>query len=528
MKKITLFILFYIFSTSSYAQSFLGTPIKWTTLIQNEAESSEPNELTATVYANNIISAFTLNLGEQVIVAHIQNLNDGWVLTSIKTSTGEINWKSVVTKTTDGIRSLPTYLYQSSSTTIDLIGYEMTLDTPNSFGEIGYLFRSKISLIDGSILETDRPKEEDGGTFLLNANGVPAKMVHRPENDSFFLAEHSANYSITPTGMWKLVEADSNCLQLSPPEYLTATNTSNDAYQYQALGLSRTEDDGYMLLLRELNDSGEDTNYVELVKLNEEKEVQWKKNIVEDIGTEGFLVPSNSSGYMIYGNLNAGTNPSDSYISKFDENGNILWIKTIGTENRLRYGTALITEEGYLLGGIRDKQEAFLLKCDEEGNINEVANWKVSGEGDEQKMRFERAIELQNGDLMAFMYVYRDTIINIASPFGGTITSDIGKNYIALIEKDDLTTDIEGVQEYDTVLQLSPNPSSDFVQLSFPQTVEGVVRFYNTQGQLLKSVAIRKEQTKSVSIGDLTDGLYFVQWEDADKTMTTQSLLIQR
>lgn len=531
----SIIILLPLFSIAQSVPIFSGTSIEWTTLIQNETESAEPESLTGVVMQDNIISTFMIDLGEQVVVAYEQGVNGGWMLTSVNSTTGQINWKTVVTKATHGFRSFPAYIYQSSPTTIELIGYEMVAEEPNTFGEVSYLFRSKISLEDGTVLQTHCPKYEDGGTLIFNLGLNMANIVHEPDTDSFFLGEFQRVVDDEHIGTWRLFEADSNCLRSDYEEHLVASSTLNqeeDTYSYDFRTLTKTNDKGYMMLLQEWDamDFENPNHFIELGKLNQGGELEWKKDITSQVGLGGELVNSTSDGYMVYGRWTVGALPFETdrpyYISKFDDSGEFLWRQTFGAEDKFYYGTTLQTQEGYLLTGVREEEESFILKSDEEGNVNEVANWKVNGDTNTNKMILRRAIELQNGNIMACLKVYRDSIITF--PSGLTSSSAIGRQYIILIEKDALFTDIEEPISVNSALQLYPNPSKDRVNITLPTTSTGVLRFYNTHGQLQQETMIEGKQNLSISIGDFTEGLYYVHWSGEKGETMVQPLSIHR
>ena len=484
---------------------------------------------------DNIISTFMIDLGEQVVVAYEQGVNGGWMLTSVNSKTGEINWKTVVTKATHSLRSFPAYIYQSSPTTIELVGYEMVAEEPNTFGEVSYLFRSKISLEDGTVLQTLCPKYEDGGTLIFNLGLNMANIVHQPDTDSFFLGEFQRVVDGEHIGTWRLFEADSNCLRSNYEEHLVASSTLNeeeDNYAYDFRTLTRANDKGYIMLLQEWDatDFESPTHFIELGKLNREGVLEWKKDITSQVGLGGRLVNSTSDGYMVYGRWTLGALPFEvdrpHFISKFNKNGNFLWRKTFDAEDKFYYGTTLQTEEGYLLAGVRDEKESFILKSDEEGNVTEVANWKVNGETNMNKMVLRRTIELQNGNIIGCLKVYRDSLITF--PSGLTSSSSIGQQYIVLIEKDALFTDIEDVAQTNLALQLYPNPTKDKVNITFSITSTGVLRLFNTHGQLQQTITVEGKQSLSVPIEGLGNGLYYVHWSGEKGETMVKPLSIHR
>ncbi len=528
-----IFILY--FSLSLNAQSapdFSGSPIKWLHFSQNKTESTEFSTVTGVVMADLLYPTYVLDLGENIYLVYEQPLVEGWIILKIETETGEVVWSKVVTRKTDNIPSFPVYLHQSSPNTLDLVGYERGSDPELQSIYSSHLFRSRISMEDGSVLETYNPTWQEGGTFVVNNGGAIASLVHNPNKDSFLIVEGLTNIQISPAGVWRFVHANSICIETQEHTFITGNRILNEddgIYQDRVSGLEYLEEGGYILLLEEfqVDDFQNPTNYLELVKLNDNKEVEWRKVITEQSGIGAQLVVSNTSGYMVYGRLNQGSIPYDSdrpyYVSKFDENGDFLWRSDIEASNKIIYASSLQTEDGYLLAGVREDTEGFLWKCDEEGNLHEIANWKLENEVIDKRIDMYRAQELHTGDMMVQFSIDHDTIYQ--SPWG-PLDNIIKKHYVVVFGKNDLFTDIEEPIANSLALTLYPNPSHDKVNITLPRVSTGTLQFYNTQGQLQRTVEVEGKQHLTISIEGLVNGLYYVHWSGEKGETMVKPLVI--
>ena len=76
------------------------------------------------------------------------------------------------------------------------------------------------------------------------------------------------------------------------------------------------------------------------------------------------------------------------------------------------------------------------------------------------------------------------------------------------------------------LFEIYPNPASDFIQIkSAKSMVISKVEVYNELGQLVKSIA---ENPTLISIGDLSEGIYFVRLTNSSNESVTKRFSIVR
>ncbi|MEZ4884328.1 MAG: T9SS type A sorting domain-containing protein [Chitinophagales bacterium] len=514
---------------------FDGTPIQWLSLMRNETASTHPDDI-GSIPADIIFLRTSLILEEEIILVYELESREGWLLTSIDKKTGGTNWTTVRSRPTNNaeFRTSPIYLYKSSESTIELIGYEHSLGPIAAiFGDIGYMFKASISLIDGAVVSYINPKEEDGGTFVFNSQGINAKLLHFPEQNKFLITEFFPNNALTPIGIWKTLEANGDCKISGEEKYLTATNDSINRYLYQIKGLGRTGIDGAMLFLQEWNAENfvNPVHHIELAKLDSDRSLVWKKDITSDVGINGRFVSHSSNTYLVYGKLYTGSIPFDDnapyYASNFDDEGELLWKQTFPTTDELQTAVEY-NEDTYLLAGVREESECFLVKLDKEGNTDEIANWQLNVGENYQKVIVDKLIPLQNGDIAISMFVYRDT--TITNQFGETLTNRIGKRFIGLIDKDDLITDIptENVIENTHLnMKVYPNPSNDFLNVYFQVAHQGILQLHNLHGQVIQQIQVDNEVSLKLDTSQLPKGLYYLQWNSEKYGQQTEAIVLK-
>jgi hypothetical protein len=87
--------------------------------------------------------------------------------------------------------------------------------------------------------------------------------------------------------------------------------------------------------------------------------------------------------------------------------------------------------------------------------------------------------------------------------------------------------DETGVAEFgEELIKIYPNPASDFIQIkSAKSMVISKVEVYNELGQLVKSIA---ENPTLISIGDLSEGIYFVRLTNSSNESVTKRFSVIR
>ena len=109
------------------------------------------------------------------------------------------------------------------------------------------------------------------------------------------------------------------------------------------------------------------------------------------------------------------------------------------------------------------------------------------------------------------------------------ITSDtVDLNCDLFVNIDEIPTK----EEYETTIQVSPNPAKDWITLSFPENISsGVVELsvYNLCGQnILNKEAKPSNRITSLSVSNLSAGIYFVVGTDSRKQVMKGKFVVAK
>ncbi len=105
--------------------------------------------------------------------------------------------------------------------------------------------------------------------------------------------------------------------------------------------------------------------------------ILWQKSY-DAFGNEGFQVarPANDGGFIAFGyTTGAGDGPVNAWLVRLDDNGNVLWQKTLGQAGQLSYGVNVLPlSDGYILSGFRitgiaSKTRGFVTRIDNNGDV---------------------------------------------------------------------------------------------------------------------------------------------------------------
>ena len=84
------------------------------------------------------------------------------------------------------------------------------------------------------------------------------------------------------------------------------------------------------------------------------------------------VLEDKNEGYTVLGSRNIKDNSLDFWLIRFNENGDMLWTKTLGTENKdIPKKIIQLTDKSYILMGTSEKENSinlFLIRTDEKGN----------------------------------------------------------------------------------------------------------------------------------------------------------------
>ncbi len=86
------------------------------------------------------------------------------------------------------------------------------------------------------------------------------------------------------------------------------------------------------------------------------------------------------------------------------------------------------------------------------------------------------------------------------------------------------TEETVGIDEYnkssENLISLYPNPVSQTLHIDLPNTANGYISIFNTQGQLLQSQKIGNQSSLKLDVQHLPKGVYFCRYDNLEKTQT--------
>jgi hypothetical protein len=132
--------------------------------------------------------------------------------------------------------------------------------------------------------------------------------------------------------------------------------------------------DGYLIAGETFNPTNDHTDAL-LIKLDKNGTVIWKKTYGQ-FADDGFrdIAPANDGGFIVWGALeNFNLNRTDAWLVKLDDDGNLLWQKTIGETGFSEYpsGRIIAMPDGYILSGSKVNPgyyQPFILRVNNAGN----------------------------------------------------------------------------------------------------------------------------------------------------------------
>jgi len=87
---------------------------------------------------------------------------------------------------------------------------------------------------------------------------------------------------------------------------------------------------------------------------------------------------------------------------------------------------------------------------------------------------------------------------------------------------------VENLLKQDIIFGISPNPSSDYINVKIDRTVKnGILEIYNTMGQIVSSFQMQ-EISGRFNVSKLSVGMYYYRFGDSKQTMASGSFIINR
>jgi hypothetical protein len=239
-----------------------------------------------------------------------------------------------------------------------------------------------------------------------------------------------------------------------------------------------------------------------IVKLDSSGLMQWQKPITgfgEDDALhqllfveDGYVIlgSTQSNGGDITGHINNSVS-YDYWVTKLSMNGEIIWQKSYGG-SKSDYANGMFQTEdgGFVLSGRSGSNDGAVSN---NHGLRDIWILKLNGQTEPAKTD-SLMIEMKNGDITCFS--------------------------ITQIEKIDIQniTNTDEVINSNDVFSISPNPSTDFIEISVGTgravSEQSDIKIFNIYGQTVLSVGAIHELPLRVDISGLAPGMYFVRIGD--------------
>ncbi len=217
---------------------------------------------------------------------------------------------------------------------------------------------------------------------------------------------------------------------------------------------------------------------------------------------------------------NAGINgSSDTFIAKYDTNGNMLWAKSAGGNSGDK-GYSIATDaagNSYLTGDFMSPTitfgtttltnnggyDIFVAKYDTDGNVI----WAKSAGGTGSDNGHSIATDAAGNTYIA------GTFQSPTLTFGSTTLTNNG-SYDIFIAKLDGTTGIAEIENGETVL-LAPNPTTSHTTITFNEAQKNTsIKVMNTLGECIQQLTTSNQQL-TLDMSGYAKGVYFVKIESS-------------
>ncbi len=129
--------------------------------------------------------------------------------------------------------------------------------------------------------------------------------------------------------------------------------------------------DGYLIAGR-THRAADNTPLALLIRIDKNGSVLWQKTYggTDEVGFESVAI-ANDGGFIAWGSIKKdGSSVSDAWLVKVDDDGNLLWQKTIGAPASSEFptGQIVVMPDGYILSGT-NPQSSFVIRVDNAGDI---------------------------------------------------------------------------------------------------------------------------------------------------------------
>ncbi len=258
----------------------------------------------------------------------------------------------------------------------------------------GYLLGGAFYVDDFSWFDVGIMKIDDQGhltwtkTYGAGTFNIELASDIFPTYDNAYMVVTGTDGISGNDDMW-IIKIDANGDSLWSKVY------GGDGQEYGSSGLQTS--DGGFLFLGTTNSYGAGFDDVYLVKTDVNGNEQWHKTYgTANLETASEIKPTADGGYIIAGSTNG---YSDGYVIKINENGDTIWTKVIGgVFNDIFTSVQQIADGGYILTGHTIPQgsgeyDVWLVKLDNDGNVV----WEKTIGGDKKDEGFSVVQTLDGG-----------------------------------------------------------------------------------------------------------------------------------
>jgi len=320
------------------------------------------------------------------------------------------------------------------------------------------------------------------------------------------------NYAITGRS-----NNDAYLLKINPAGNTIWTKSYGGSQYETSHSVKQCLDGGYILVGKTFS-YGQGAGDIYVVKTNSTGDTTWTKTFGGIYDDEAGYVLANPDGtYTIDAQISSNNLLSglDIYVVKIDANGNSIWTKTYGGNDKdVTHNIQPTSDHGYIIAGISRSfgwinPDMWLVKIDSVGNVMWTRNY--------------------GSWFHDHCYVVKQT-------------SDGG--YIALGHEEDSNSithvffiKLNGlgqlpVEEFamNNIFTVYPNPTTGLIKINLGFVEKGsIFKIYNALGQVVFLETVESSQTVNVKIIDMKDrepGIYFVSIQSA-KQLTTKKIILK-
>jgi hypothetical protein len=248
-----------------------------------------------------------------------------------------------------------------------------------------------------------------------------------------------------------------------------------------AVGMNQNSDQTFRNIYVVRTNSTGDTLWTKIIGTNGRK----SEGLSVEIATDGFVITGydNDFANSIYSN----------FITKIDENGNVIWSKDIESSNynQWLYSVVKCNDGGYMMTG-QNNGIVYVAKADINGNVG-------CYESDAGMISFSPNTVVT---IMTPAQLAVNPIVNNCATIIGSATSEstICEDLVGIKEK---------VNFQETPISIYPNPATDYVMITGGKNSS--LQIFSSLGALVLSKNITQNEEK-ISLNGLPNGLYLISF----------------